>query len=456
MRKFLLLLALSILTLVTSLIMAQSPEAQAQNSAPTLTIATGIQATAGSTVTVSIDFRNNARSIVSIAFALEVDPTCLHFDPIDRNGDRQPDAVTFVLPVQSRGSIKADPASGRLEIVIADYAPPLATLPDTDGLIQLTFMATCTPEAGQSMVVAVDFSTVPAASFSDPQGKTVAGMVTSGTVIINPALSGTPSPSPTPSPTPTLIPTLPPNLSMALNAWAAPSTAQAGDVVTYTYRITNTGELSITVEAADDQVGKVVFTRLSDSTDLLPMSLLGPGQVAVGTNHYTVQPCNSAGSLINTITATGTTISGVVFTIQSSTSITLKPTPFLAPLTAEANTIYTGCAIQLSITPNEMRNGRTYHMVVVAGPSPSDLVLSGVQAIYPYSGLHSMIDQTNLLIRAGCVANDPCNSVRRTLFGYGATYQIETIQTVQRVTDLFFPVVQVRCILPGLGCKYDE
>ncbi|MEZ4864025.1 MAG: hypothetical protein R3C14_22085 [Caldilineaceae bacterium] len=450
MRVLLLLLLACALASLLVFGIVNSAKVQAQNNLPTLTIATDIQASAGSTVTVPIDFRNNGRAIASIAFAIEVNPTCLYFDPIDQNGDYQYDAVTFLLPAQLRGSTKADPASGRLEIVIADYAPPLATLPDTDGMVQLTFMANCAPEAGENVTTAINFSTEPAASFSDPQGKTVAGVVVNGTVVINSALA--------PSPTPTLIPTvaptpaLPPDVSLAVSAWAAPSVAQAGDKILYTYQVTNTGEVSITIAGVSDQLGAVLLTRLVGSTENTPVTLLPPGEVVFGVSRYTVQPCPEVGPLVNTISVTGKTPNDILFTIQSSASVMLTPAPVLAPLTAAANTIYTGCAIQLSIAPTATRDEQTYDMVVIAGAPPAELVLTGVQEIYPDSGLPAMVEQTNGLIVAGCVNALPCNTVRRILFGYGAGYQIQIIQFLERVTDYFLPIVHGECLIDIYGC----
>lgn len=451
MRVLPLLLATCVLICWLLLLLFRAPTVQAQNNAPTLVIATGIQATAGHTVTVPIDFRNNGRSISSLAFALAIDPACLPFDPVDHNGDHQPDAVTFHLPSQLRGSTNHNPATGQLEIVIADYAPPLATLPDTDGLIRLTFNVNCAPEAGQTIAVPVNFSSVPPASFSDPQGKTVAGLVTNGLVIINPPDG--PMPTPTLTPTPSPVPTMPPLLSLAVNVQAAPTAAQAGDTITYTYQMTNTGEVSITLAAVDNQLGQVLLTTLVGSGEQTPLTWLAPGQFAVGAGYYTVQPCDAAGPLVNTITVTGTTASAVVFTVQASASVTLHPLPVLPPFAAVANTIYTGCAIQLSIAPTETRSARTYHMVVVAGPPPADLVLSGVQHIYPYTDLESMVEQSNALLSTGCVNDAPCNTVQRVLFGYSTPYQIEMIQTLEQVTTRFLPFARVECLLSHLACK---
>jgi len=192
-----------------------------QTNGPALTIRTGITATVASTVTVPVDFRHNASGIASMTFSISFDPTCLAFDATDTNGDFTPDAVRFTLPPQFRGSAAYDPSDvdGELDIVIADFNPPLATLPDTDHLLTITFTAICAPASGQTLVTAVDFSSAPPPSFGNPAGADVNGTASGGTIIIaHPAAAtvtptatatatATPTPTATATPTATTMPT---------------------------------------------------------------------------------------------------------------------------------------------------------------------------------------------------------------------------------------------------------
>lgn len=185
----------------------QSPLRQA--SGPALTIPTGIMATVGATVTVPVDFRHNGNGAASVIFSIDFDPTCLAFDATDNNGDFTPDAVHFTLPPAFRGSASYDStdSDGELDIVIADYIPPLATLPDTDRLVDITFTALCAPAPGQTLVSPIDFSGTPSPSFSDTGGSDINGTASGGTVVIaNPtAATVTPTGTALPTITPTSI-----------------------------------------------------------------------------------------------------------------------------------------------------------------------------------------------------------------------------------------------------------
>ncbi len=104
---------------------------------------------------------------------------------------------------------------------------------------------------------------------------------------------------------------LPPGLSTAKSA---PETATIGDTITYTYRVTNTGGISLTgVNASDSRLGIVSLDKGS----------LDPDQVATGTLTYTVVEDDLPGPLTNTVTVTGTYQTGAVTaTTQASVALT--------------------------------------------------------------------------------------------------------------------------------------
>ena len=76
----------------------------------------------------------------------------------------------------------------------------------------------------------------------------------------------------------------------------APSSANVGDTITYTYTVTNTGGLTLNnVQAADNFLGSIT---LADTT-------LDPGESTMGTKDYTVQSSDLPGPIVNTATVTG-------------------------------------------------------------------------------------------------------------------------------------------------------
>src|SRR4029077_20846169 len=93
------------------------------------------------------------------------------------------------------------------------------------------------------------------------------------------------------------------NPALAVDKSVSPATFdQAGQTLTYTYTVTNTGNVTMTapVTIADDR-----------ATVTCPPTLLAPGQTLTCTATYTVTQADlGAGSVINTASATsGTTTS---------------------------------------------------------------------------------------------------------------------------------------------------
>jgi uncharacterized repeat protein (TIGR01451 family) len=75
-----------------------------------------------------------------------------------------------------------------------------------------------------------------------------------------------------------------------------PSSANVGDTITYTYTVTNTGELTLNnVQVADDMLGNIT----------LGATTLNPGDSTMGTRLYTVLSSDLPGPIVNTATATG-------------------------------------------------------------------------------------------------------------------------------------------------------
>lgn len=177
-----------------------------------LAMPTGIMAASGYSVTVPVSFQSGGNAVGSTTFSIDFDESCLAFNARDGNNDGRPDAVRSTVPLAFRLSVSynAGDTDGELDLVIADYSFPIASLPDNDALLTIDFTAHCTPEAGQLREAPVLFSQAPVASFGDANGVDVAGTTSNGSVAIQAEPLATPTPTVTVTPipgTPTVTPT---------------------------------------------------------------------------------------------------------------------------------------------------------------------------------------------------------------------------------------------------------
>jgi len=231
-----------------------------------------------------------------------------------------------------------------------------------------------------------------------------------------------------------------PVASLAAAITVTPTMATAGQPITYTYRITNTGDLSVTVAALSPHVGNPVFIQQPNQTVLAAASYLRPGASAVAIQPSVAPRCNTDLTLADTVTVTGTTDSGITTTAQ--VSITVPITNSVLPAqTAKANTIYNGCTIQMGFGRSSAPQA-TYDMVVIVGEAPRGLLFAGVQSIQPYRDAFTLQEQTNALLNEGCPATTGCRTIRRLVIEQGQAIQVETITTVVAVQRLFMPLVR--------------
>jgi len=143
-------------------------------------------------------------------------------------------------------------------------SPP--TLP-VGSFYECAFTATVLGSAGQ-----VETDTVTASGIDD-DGQAVSGS-DEATVTLTPALPG-----------------------IQVSKTASTETATAGQTLTYTYRVTNTGNVNLSnLEASDDRLGAVTLGAVT----------LTPGQSTGGVLTYVVKADDLPGPLLNTVIVSGT------------------------------------------------------------------------------------------------------------------------------------------------------
>ncbi|MBP8294221.1 MAG: hypothetical protein KAX65_15700, partial [Caldilineaceae bacterium] len=102
--------------------------------------------------------------------------------------------------------------------------------------------------------------------------------------------------------------------AIAVSKLASVATANVGDAVVYTFRITNSGTVNLNnVSAVDDKLGTVALDATS----------LAPGAAASGLITYTVQPGDLPGPLVNTLTATALSAGGNPVQAQTGAAVNL-------------------------------------------------------------------------------------------------------------------------------------
>ena len=178
--------------LLLALFVPTATSALASGGQPLLDIPDRIPAIVGESAVVTVNLDSDGEDISGIIFSLDIDPTCLAFNTSDANGDGIPEAAQFVLPLQFSPSLsyQADDPDGEIDVVITDYSPPLASLPNGP-LLALRFDVICQPDiADNSRISDITFSAYPPVSFGNPAGQSVAGVSSAGSVKIERAGCG--------------------------------------------------------------------------------------------------------------------------------------------------------------------------------------------------------------------------------------------------------------------------
>jgi len=108
-------------------------------------------------------------------------------------------------------------------------------------------------------------------------------------------------------------------VEMAATFEASSATAEIGDVVTYTYQVTNTGMVTLTVQALDSLFGEVSFAQ----------PLLAPKERAIGRLTRVVQEHDLPGPLAHLATLTGHSPTGRIISKTVTTTVQVAANPQL-------------------------------------------------------------------------------------------------------------------------------
>ena len=230
---------------------------------------------------VPVTFASNGLRVSGALFSIDYDQTCLVFDPVDADRNSIPDNILFNVPGQFivAAGFDATDTDGELDIVIVDYSPPYATLPD-QVLLTIRLAGACLPADDATIEAPVRFARSPSPSLSTSSGSAAIGSFVDGSVLItaNPAAptlapTATATPAPTLEPTATATPipgTIPPTPG------TIPPTPSAGDP--------DVDGIQSSEEGTGDWDGDGIpnYLDADDDNDGIPTLLEGRGDVDGG------------------------------------------------------------------------------------------------------------------------------------------------------------------------------
>ena len=220
------------------------------------------------------------------------------------------ETITYTFTVTNTGNVTVN------GLVINDTQIGLTNAAVTPAVLApgATGTATATYVLTQTDINAGQISNTAIATGTTPQGGTVQD--TSGTSTTND--------------TPTVIP-LPQNPAIALvktavfNDTNADTFAQVGETITYTFTVTNTGNVTVNGLVIND-------TQIGLTNAAVTPAVLAPGATGTATATYVLTQTDiNAGQISNTAIATGTTPQGGTVQDTSGTSTT-NDTPTVTPL----------------------------------------------------------------------------------------------------------------------------
>ena len=113
---------------------------------------------------------------------------------------------------------------------------------------------------------------------------------------------------------------------LSITKKASDKTAKEGETITYTYWVTNSGSVDLSVVAYDDKLGPLPLMLTGSGTfGTLNTLILYPGGTAGGILTHTIVQSDLPGPLVNTVTVTGTTLgtAQLVITATDTASVEL-------------------------------------------------------------------------------------------------------------------------------------
>jgi hypothetical protein len=174
----------TVFVFLTSIVPAQPSYAQ---TAPTLTIANTALVVTNNKVTLPVTLTTNGNSLGAVALSLDINTTCLTFDPTDDDANGVPDALSNTpLGFAVSAFYNNTDSDGELDLSFYDVSLPIASLPN--GLllnIAFDIASGCNPTNISRVNTVVAFSTSPAVTFGNTTGGRVEGTATGATVPLN-------------------------------------------------------------------------------------------------------------------------------------------------------------------------------------------------------------------------------------------------------------------------------
>ncbi|HOK58885.1 MAG TPA: hypothetical protein PK659_07400 [Methanothrix sp.] len=130
--------------------------------------------------------------------------------------------------------------------------------------------------------------------------------------------------------------------SITLDKSAEPNPAKVGDTVTYTYTITNSGEVTLgNLKLSDDKLGDISLTKTA----------LAPGESITATKTYTVTENDLPGPIVNSANVSAKDVLGVDVSAEDSETVSLTYTASVSiEKTAAPSTANVGQTITYTYT----------------------------------------------------------------------------------------------------------
>ena len=241
------------------------------------------------------------------------------------SGDTTPNDNTACVPPPSppTPSINLVKSSLPTTVTAAGQVVAYSFVVTNTGNVTLTSVAVTDPLPGLSVVSCPGSTLAPAAAMTCTGTYTVTqANVNAGSIVNTATAAGTPPVGPpvTNTSSATVTATRTPSINLVKSALPTTVTA-AGQVVAYSFVVTNTGNVTLTSVAVTDPLPGL-------SAMSCPGASLAPAATMTCTASYAVTQSDvNAGSIVNTATAAGTPPVGPPVTKTSSATVNASPSP---------------------------------------------------------------------------------------------------------------------------------